>query len=226
MCTDAGDITELDEALELCDRRSQWPCPLTPPPTPPLAASRLPARTAASRRSSVDMRPTVSSPGASSMGGGGRGSPSPLGTPSPMHSPMCPMSGNSNPMEVSGLSRNPNLKLSASDLAGHIGAVAGSDGHRHGHSVHTSSGSSGYVDESPVTPPTPRFDVHTAAAQAKATQGYVAFGDVEGLGVPDGLDGDESEREVLKNQNAAGARARAGSGMGKGIAKVLAWWGQ
>ncbi|KAH8107646.1 hypothetical protein BXZ70DRAFT_1013488 [Cristinia sonorae] len=44
----------------------------------------------------------------------------------------------------------------------------------------------------PPTPPSP-FNAHTAAAQCRAMDGYVSFANIEGLGVPDGEDGDGEE---------------------------------
>jgi hypothetical protein len=148
---------------------------LTPPPTPPHTAARLPARqgTGSSSSSSIRTRP----------GGDLLPSASSGSIPLAAHTPSCPLYTRPSPTE-----------FADEEDDGPLGPL----------------------------PSAPRFDVHQAAAACKANTGYVAFAELEGLGVPPaGLDGDESERDAAKEA----AKARRRSGVGRGIAKVLAWWG-
>lgn len=55
----------------------------------------------------------------------------------------------------------------------------------------------------PLTPPpTPPFNARTAAEQLKKMDGYVSFANIEGLGCPDDLDGENEEEEEDRNRGA------------------------
>ena len=84
-----------------------------------------------------------------------------------------------------------------------------------------SSGSSSGSRSIPLTPPpSPPFNVQSAAAKLRAMDGYVSFANVEGLGLPPGMDGDEEgegeeggSRSGIRGwwKAAFSARSRSGS---------------
>ncbi|KAK7692132.1 hypothetical protein QCA50_003751 [Cerrena zonata] len=68
----------------------------------------------------------------------------------------------------------------------------------------------------PLTPPpTPPFNARTAAEQLKHMDGYVSFANIEGLGCPDDLDGENDEEE---DDRTGGARWLKWLNLGKGSA--------
>lgn len=73
----------------------------------------------------------------------------------------------------------------------------------------------GSATRPPRSPSGKAFDAGAAAARCREMPGYVSFGDVEGLGVPEDLDGEQDEDEDER-------RGREGK-VKEGLLKLIGW---